>query len=245
MIKDFFDGIGGYGKAIAHLFRHGGWLYVFLPGLLCLLVGGSMFWLSWKMADNVGNVLDNLWRWEWGKTVVAKIADVFGGVLVLAFGLVIIRQLLMIITSPFMSLLSERVENQITGRKNGAGFSLPRMMSDMLRGLRIALRNMWKELLFSLLLLLLGLFPLFSPFAVAGIFLVQAYYAGFGNLDFALERRYRYRDSVAFVQRHRGLAIGNGAVFLLLLFTFIGFLVANPLSTIAATINTNDKWLNG
>ncbi len=67
---------------------------------------------------------------------------------------------------------------------------------------------------------------------------MQSYYAGFGNLDFALERHYRYADSVRFVQRNRALALGNGAVFMLLLFTFAGFLVALPLGTVAATIET-------
>lgn len=109
-------------------------------------------------------------------------------------------------------------------------------MSDLARGLRIALRNIFRELGATMLLLLLGLAPIFAPFSAILIFIIQSYYAGFSNLDFALERHYRFRESVKFVQNNRMLAIGNGAVFMFLLYTFIGLLVALPLGTVAATI---------
>jgi CysZ protein len=38
---------------------------------------------------------------------------------------------------------------------------------------------------------------------------------------------------VRFVRRNRGLAIGNGTVYLLLLLSVVGFLVALPLATVA------------
>jgi len=81
----------------------------------------------------------------------------------------------------------------------------------------------------------LGLIPVFSPFAAVFIFFVQAFYAGFGSMDFTLERHFNLNDSVRFVRRYRGVAIGNGAIFLLLLMTGLGFLIALPISTVAAT----------
>ncbi|MEK7255392.1 MAG: EI24 domain-containing protein, partial [Bacteroidota bacterium] len=169
---------------------------------------------------------------------VEKIAQLFGGLLVLAVGLLIFKQLVFVVTSPFMSLLSEKVENQLRGKPGGGNWSPNQILSDILRGLRIALRNLIRELLATIFLLLLGLFPLFTPFTTALIFILQAYYVGFGNMDFALERHFRYRESIRFVHRHRALALGNGVVFLLLLLTFIGFLFAISLGTVAATIET-------
>jgi CysZ protein len=153
-------------------------------------------------------------------------------------GLIIFKQLIMVICSPILSVLSERVEDQLTGKHSGSGFSLRQITSDFMRGLRIALRNIFRELSLTIVLLLLGLVPIFTPFTTIAIFIIQAYYAGFGNMDFALERHFRYRDSVRFVQRYRGLAVGNGAIFILLLLTFVGFLVALSLSTVAVTIET-------
>jgi CysZ protein len=69
--------------------------------------------------------------------------------------------------------------------------------------------------------------------------MVQAYYAGFGNMDYTLERHYKYKDSLQFVRKHRGLAIGNGIVFILfLLIPVIGVILVLPLSVTAASTRT-------
>jgi CysZ protein len=60
-------------------------------------------------------------------------------------------------------------------------------------------------------------------------------------MDFTLERYYRVRGSVQFVRRNRGLAVGNGIIYLLLYFTIIGFVFALPLSTIAGTVEAMKK----
>jgi CysZ protein len=68
---------------------------------------------------------------------------------------------------------------------------------------------------------------------------IQAYYAGFGTMDYTLERHYNYKNSIRFVQKHRGIAIGNGLGFmLLLLIPVIGIIIVFPLSVVAATKNT-------
>ncbi len=241
MLKNFLDGITSYGTAIGHVNRHGLWGYILLPGLLCLLVGIGVFGLAWSLSDNIGDVLDNLWRWDWGRATVAKIAQVFGGLLVFFLGMIVFKQVVMVISAPILSILSEKVENQLVGVESRPGFSLKQIISDLSRGLRVALRNILREIGATVFLLLLGLIPIFTPFTTALIFIVSAYYAGFGNMDFALERHFRYRESVSFVQNNRMLAIGNGAVFLFLLFTFIGFLFALPLGTVAATIETTKR----
>ena len=69
--------------------------------------------------------------------------------------------------------------------------------------------------------------------------MVQAYYAGFGNMDYTLERHFKYRESVKFIRRHRGIAIGNGLVFILfLIIPVIGVILVLPMSVTAASIKT-------
>lgn len=69
--------------------------------------------------------------------------------------------------------------------------------------------------------------------------MVQAYYAGFGNMDYTLERHFKYRESVQFIRRHRGIAIGNGLVFILfLIIPIVGVILVLPMSVTAASITT-------
>ncbi len=236
MLKEFFEAIKAYVEAIKHISRHRMWGYVLVPAGLSILLGLGIFGLAWNLSDNVGGILERLWVWEWGRSVVSSIAQLLGGILVFLLGLLVFKQLVMVISSPIMSILSEKVEDQLMGKQSGAGFTIQQIAKDAVRGLRIALRNIFRELGGTVLLLLLGLIPVLSPFTTVLIFLLQAYYAGFGNLDFALERHYRFHESVKFVQKNRMLALGNGAVFMLMLYTIIGFPFALPLGTVAATI---------
>ena len=93
----------------------------------------------------------------------------------------------------------------------------------------------------TIFLLIIGLIPVFTPFTTALIFLLQSYYAGFGNMDFTLERHFKFKESVRFVKKNRGLAIGNGIVFMLLFLSVVGFLFALPLGTVSATIQSLKK----
>lgn len=237
MFTGFVDGALAYMRAIKIISSYRLWGYVLIPALISLLFGFLIFRAIWGWSDNIGDWVINVYPFDWGRKTVDKIADVFGGLLIASFGFIIFKQVVMALASPFMSFLSETVEKKMLGVGSGS-FSFSGMMKDLVRGITISLRNIVRELLFTFLLFLLGLIPIFSPFVAVAIFLVQAYYAGFGNMDCTLERYYNVRNSVHFVRKNRGLALGNGTVFMLLLFTGIGFLVALPLGTVAAADET-------
>lgn len=237
MFGSFFAGVGAYGRAVQLCFKYNLWIYFLVPALICILLGGGMIYGVWSISDDLGSWLASFWPFRWGKTWIDNVAQVFGGLAVGAFGFIIFRNLVLAVAGPFMSLLSERVENRLRGQSS-VPFKMNAFLSDLLRGIRIAIRLIVRELFFTLMLFLLGLIPGLALVTTPLIFVVQAYYAGAGNIDFALERHYRVRDSIRFVRQHRGLAIGNGTVYLLLLLSVVGFLVALPLATIAATVET-------
>ena len=58
-------------------------------------------------------------------------------------------------------------------------------------------------------------------------------------MDYSLEKYYNVKESKAFSNRYRWLAIGNGAMFLTLLSVpVLGLFFAPGLSTVAATLET-------
>jgi len=55
-------------------------------------------------------------------------------------------------------------------------------------------------------------------------------------MDYTLERHFNFKESIAFVKKNRGLAIGNGIVFMLiLLIPFLGVILVFPFSVVSAT----------
>ncbi len=243
-MKSILDGIASYGKAVTLVNRLGLWGYVLAPGLVSIVVAVGLFGAAWGLSDNIGDALLRLIPGLADKGWAEKTARIASAVVILALGLVVFKQLVMALAAPIMSPLSEKVERYLAGDTyHEIRFSAGQVISDMVRGLRIALRNVVRELIFTVLLLLLGLIPVIGLAAPVLIFVVQAYYAGFGNMDYTLERHFGVRESVRFVRRHRGVAIGNGVVVLLLLLTGVGFLFALPLGAVAATVETRKRLL--
>lgn len=232
-MKDFFAGFTAYFRAFGYISKYNLWGYMFVPAILSVVLGGLIFFITMNLSAEIGNSLATFYPWEWGADTINKIAAAAGAALIGVSGLILFKYVIMIVASPFMSFMSERLETKMYGKRD-IPFSVQGMISDLIRGLRIALRNITRELGLTFLLIILGLIPVIGIVSPILIFLVQAYYAGFGNMDFTLERHFRVRDSVNFVRQNKYLAMGNGSAFVLLLFTGIGFLVALPLGTVAA-----------
>lgn len=242
MIGSFISGATSYVNALRMVFKHRLWGYVFFPGLISVLLAVAIFGAAWNASDDIGEWIIAFYPFEWGKAVLEKIAEVFGGLFVAAIGLILFKNLVLVLTSPMMSLLSDKVEKIVKGHSPVASFKVSKLIKDTLRGLRIALRNIIRELFYTLLLFITGLLvPILSPVTSIGIFLVQSFYAGFGNIDYTLERYYSVSGSVKFIRKNRGLTLGNGVVFMALLLSVVGFFFALPLGTIAGATESLNR----
>ena len=226
-----------YVEAIRISSRFHLWRYWILPGFLALLIGAVVLAVGWSLHDNAGNWLAEKYPFDFGADLVETAAPWLSLILIILLGLVIFKHILLIATAPFMSLLSEKVEAALDNTYQAQPFSPSRMIREMVRGARIAVRNIVRELILVLMLSILGLLGPIGIVSTVLIVLVQAYYMGFGNMDFTLERHMGVRQSVRFVRSNKWIAIGNGLPFLFLLTTFVGILVAPAWSTIAATLS--------
>lgn len=236
-MKGLLSGLFTYASVPGASFKYNLWPFYLLSGAISTVLGVVLVYGSLSYGDDFGVWASSFISWEWAASWINKIGAFAGRTLAVVLSLILYKYLVLIIVSPIMSPLSARIENRIKGRHSKSGFSIVSFSKEMLRGFRVALRNVSRELFYSLLLVIISFIPGMAIITTPLLFLVQAYYAGFANMDYYMERHYSVRDSVTFVRQNRGLAIGNGSIFLLvLLIPFFGFLIAPGLSATAATL---------
>jgi CysZ protein len=240
MIKNILKALRAYGSSFKLMSELRLWGFFLVPMAISFLFAVGLGFAAYGFSDNLASVISRLYIWESGAETFFAFAEVASAILIVLLGLLLYKHVVMALSAPFMSPVSERMERHlypeltedITHRNTTNA-------SQLYRGVRINLRNLGYELLITLPLLVLSLIPVIGILFWIVSFLVQSYYAGFGNMDYTLERHFKYRDSVNFVKRHRGYAIGNGIVFMaVLLIPVIGIILVLPVSVTAASKTT-------
>ncbi|ADY29375.1 EI24 domain-containing protein [Cellulophaga lytica] len=238
MLKNILKGIKAYAGTFALISKLKLWKYFLVPVLISVLTAAIIVLLAIWLSGSIGGFIAQIWIWDWGKEAFTAVSNFIGATVIVVIGLLLYKHIVMALSAPFMSPVSEKIEAHLTGipahSHTNTTFS-----EQLWRGIRINVRNLAKEILFTIPILLLGFIPVIGVVSTVLLFLMQAYYAGFGNMDYTLERHFNYKESVAFVKKNRGLAIGNGIVFMLFLFVpLVGIILVLPLSVTAATLKT-------
>ena len=238
MIKNIISGIKAYIGAFSLISKLKLWKFFAIPMLISFVTAIIIFGSAYLLSDNIGAFISKIWIWDWGKETFSSISNFIGGLIIIVIGIILFKHIIMALSAPFMSPVSEKIEAHFTGNPPHSHRNTT-FIQQLLRGIRINGRNLIMELLLTIPILLLKLIPIVNIFSTILLFMVQAYYAGFGNMDYTLERHYKYKESLQFVRKHRGLAIGNGIVFILfLLIPVIGVILVLPLSVTAASTRT-------
>ena len=240
MFKNIIQGIQAYSGALALISKLKLWKFFAIPIIISILTATAIGFSAYGLSDNIGRFVARIWIWDWGKETFTTISSFIGAIVIIAIGLILYKHIIMALSAPFMSPVSEKIEAHLTGVEKHQHRNTT-FKEQLWRGIRINVRNLGKELLITLPILLLKFIPFVNIFSTALLFLVQAYYAGFGNMDYTLERHFKYRESIQFVRQHRGIAIGNGIVFIFfLLIPVVGVILVLPMSVTAASLKTVD-----
>ncbi len=239
----------GYGKAFNLAFKRGYAKYFLYPLLINLLlfVGGMTavgglsstaaehfeMWIGLQGADFWGaeflsGALSGV-IWLLVKILFFFIFAYYGGFIV------------MIVMSPILSVISEKVEKEYLGEVDYP-FNFKQLVKDVLRGLAITIRNMFFETLFLILTFVLSFIPVIGWLMPIVMFFISGYFFGFSYMDYTNERHGRnLRASVRYVRKYKWIAVVNGAVFSLsLMVPFCGVVVSTffaILSVMAATVS--------
>lgn len=237
MIKNIYKGISAYGGTFKLIGTLKLWKYFAIPMVISFLTAILIGFSAWGLSDNLGNFISKIWFWEWGAETFRIIGNFIGALIIIALGLMLYRHIIMALSAPFMSPVSEKIEKHLYGTTHNHRNTSN--AAQLWRGVRINVRNLSLELMFTIPILLIGFIPVIGIASTILLFLVQSYYAGFGNMDYTLERHFKYSASIEFVRKNRGLAIGNGIVFILmLLIPVVGIILVLPLSVTAASTET-------
>lgn len=237
MIQNVLFGIASYKTSFSLIRKLNLWKYFAIPVLISMGTAVMIGILAWKLGSIAGGWFSKLWFWEWGAAGFRSAGNFLGGAVIVLFGIIIFRHVVMAFSAPFMSPVSEKIEKH---HHPNAGFPEQSGFFKLLwRGLRINIRNLILELVLTIPVFLLGFIPVIGFISAPLILIIQSYYAGFGNMDYTLERHLSYADSISFVRKNRGVAIGNGLIFsAVLMIPFFGILLVFPLSVTAASGST-------
>ena len=238
MIKNILSGIKGYAGTFSLISKLKLWQYFIIPIVISILTATFIGFTAYGLSDNIGVFLAEIWIWDWGKETVTIITSFIGAIFVLVIGLILYKHIILALSAPFMSTVSEKIEIHINGSLKH-NHKKTTFKEQLWRGIRINIRNLGKEILITIPILLLKFIPIVNIFSTILLVLVQAYYAGFGNMDYTLERHLNYKESINFIAKNKGVSIGNGIVFMLcLLIPVLGIIIVLPLSVTAASVKT-------
>jgi len=235
MIKNIIIGLKAYVDSFSLISELKLWKYFAIPILISVLTALIIGFLAYGFSDNITDYISSLIP-SWNPPNWVRSIEIFLiSLIIVVLGLILYKHIVMALSAPFMSPVSEKIEQHFLGKEHlsqrETAFS-----QQLWRGIRINLRNLVKEILLTIPILLIGFIPVIGIFSTFLLFLIQSFYAGFGNMDYTLERHFNYKDSINFVNKHKGLAVGNGIVFmLLLLIPVIGIILVLPLSVVSAT----------
>lgn len=245
MLKEIIIAIQSYFEAHKFIRQHRLWKWILIPGIIytiLFVVGMYFFFQSSSEAVDWLSRQIGLQAWLQKQrneflSFIFMMAGVALQLLLLFFYFSLFKYLFLIIGSPVFAYLSEKTESILEGRD--FPFSFKQLMKDILRGISLALRNTLWQTVYTVTLILLSLLPVLGWLAPVIALFVECYYYGFSMLDYSCERkRLSPAESIDFIGRHKGLAVGNGMVFYLMHgFIIIGWVLAPAYAVIAATLS--------
>lgn len=245
MLKEIVISIQSYIEAHQFIRQHRLWKWIVIPGVIyTLLFIAGMFFFIQSTNEAVTFLSRQIGLQGWleqqrseGLNFLFLMAGLILQLILVFFYLSLFKYVFLILGSPVFAYLSEKTASILEGRDYP--FSWRQLMHDAWRGIRLALRNTLWQTVYMLSLLLLSLVPVVGWIAPLIALFIECYYYGFSMLDYSCERnKLSPSESINYIGHHRGLAIGNGIMFLLMHgVVIIGWVLAPAYAVIAATLS--------
>ncbi len=243
MLKEIVISIQSWGEAHRFISQHKLWKWVIIPGLIYTILFIAAMYFFGRSATAVIEYITHIlqlssWIQKFENSLVGFLFTLTGIILwlvLLLFYFSFFKYICLIIGSPAFAYLNRKTELILEGSEEGPGWS--DISAEARRGIYIAMRNCAWQTLYLFGFILLSLVPIVGWIIPLVVIVLECYYYGFSMLDYGFARsKYSTAQSVEFVGRHKGLAIGNGFLFYL---THVLIIFAPAYAIVAATLTVH------
>lgn len=233
-----------YWRAFRFIETNNLWRLLIIPALINLLITFLIIVLAIKSSGIlVAYVLDNFQITSSDRTMHSFIEGLLL-VIIRAFVfflyLKVYRYLVLILLAPLFSIISSKVQLIDSGEAKTLCTSKYLLICS--RGIRIAVRNFFIEIILSTVIILISLvLAWIIPLAPLAILFLESYFMGYSMADYRNEYYgIKSKESRKLINKNFGLVLGNGMFFnLVLLIPVIGVLFAPTFALISSGLSIN------
>lgn len=212
--------------------------FYFLPGIISMFLFGGFIYLGEYLSLNLASALENFFKLQEYGSILYIFIKILVWICTVFFYYLVYKSLLLVIISPILGYVSERVETHLTGKK--FDFTFKDNLRFLIRGVDIGLKSFFKQMVGTCVVMLLGfIFPINLSIPLL-IFIIQGYFTGFSFMDYTLERyNLSPKESLDFLKKQRVYAALCGGIFTLLFFIpVVGIFIAPLITCVATTMIT-------
>lgn len=212
--------------------------FYFLPGIISMFLFGGFIYLGEYLSLNLASALENFFKLQEYGSILYIFIKTLVWICTVFFYYLVYKSLLLVIISPILGYVSERVETHLTGKK--FDFTFKDNLRFLIRGIDIGLKSFFKQMVGTCVVMLLGfIFPINLSIPLL-IFIIQGYFTGFSFMDYTLERyNLSPKESLDFLKKQRVYAALCGGIFTLLFFIpVVGIFIAPLITCVATTMIT-------
>lgn len=212
--------------------------FYFLPGIISMFLFGGFIYLGEYLSLNLASALENFFKLQEYGSILYIFIKILVWICTVFFYYLVYKSLLLVIISPILGYVSERVETHLTGKK--FDFTFKDNLRFLIRGIDIGLKSFFKQMVGTCVVMLLGfIFPINLSIPLL-IFIIQGYFTGFSFMDYTLERyNLSPKESLNFLKKQRVYAALCGGIFTLLFFIpVVGIFIAPLITCVATTMIT-------
>lgn len=242
--RELITGIRYYLSSLKFIDRHRIIHVIFLPSVISLLIAILVGWWAWETSSELVNyfIVNFHIRPEKGLTnfvVEVLFLMLLRGVVLISF-LKVYRYLVLFILSPYLLLVSARVQSEVY--EKSIVLSKIRFFRSLKKIYFLTFRNLLIEASLTAVVIMIAIFITWiAPLIPFVLLLVESYFYGYSNLYFRqVLNDQNFRSGLHRINKHSGLIMGNGIAFnILLLVPLVGVLLAPVWSMIAAGLALN------